>query len=118
MDKLLYSKTLGDWRTHSGIDIAGNTGDKVYAAYDGTVKDIYNDPKYGITIVLDHQNNFKTIYSNLLSDNVVSVGQKVKQGDVISGIGETAMFEVSDEPHLHFEVSDNDKLLNPAEFFK
>lgn len=118
MDKLLYSNTLGDWRTHSGVDIAGNVGDKVYAAYDGTIKDIYNDSKYGITIVIDHQNNFKTIYSNLLSDNVVSVGQQVKQGDVISGIGETAMYEVSDEPHLHFEVSDNDELLNPADFFK
>jgi len=113
MDRLLYSKTLDEWRTHSGIDITAPRGDVVKAAADGYIKEIKNDPCYGITITIDHENGYKTIYSNLASSSMVSVNQKVKAGDAISSVGNTAVFECMDPTHLHFEVYKNDKLIDP-----
>jgi murein DD-endopeptidase MepM/ murein hydrolase activator NlpD len=114
VDRLLYSKTLDEWRIHTGIDIAASRGDAVKAAGDGYIKEIKKDPCYGITITIDHENGYKTIYSNLASESMVSVNQKVKAGDAISSVGNTAIFECMDPPHLHFEVYKDDKLINPG----
>lgn len=113
MDRLLYSKTLDEWRTHSGVDIEAPRGEAVKAAADGYIKEIKNDPCYGITIVIDHENGYKTIYSNLASDSMVSTNQKVKAGDAISSVGNTAIFECMDPPHLHFEIVKDDKVVDP-----
>lgn len=113
MDRLLYSKTLDEWRTHSGIDIAAPRGEAVKAVADGYVMEIKNDPCYGITITIDHENGYKSIYANLASDSMVSTNQKVKAGDAISSVGNTAIFECMDPPHLHFEVYKHDKLIDP-----
>ncbi|MBP7175634.1 MAG: peptidoglycan DD-metalloendopeptidase family protein [Thermoclostridium sp.] len=113
MDKLLYSKTLDEWRVHTGIDIAAPRGEAVKAASDGYIKEIKEDPCYGITITLDHENGYKSIYSNLASSSMVSVNQKVKAGDAISSVGNTAIFECMDPPHLHYEVYKDDKLIDP-----
>lgn len=113
MDRLLYSKTLDEWRTHSGIDIEAPRGEAVKAVADGYVKEIKEDPCYGITIVIDHENGYKSIYSNLASASMVSVNQKVKAGDAISSVGNTAIFEIADPPHLHFEMYKDDKLIDP-----
>lgn len=112
-DNLAYSKTLGDWRTHSGIDLAADRGTQVKAAADGVISEIKNDPRFGISIIIDHQNGLKTVYANLAGDDMVTVNQKVKQGDVIGSVGNTALFESSEAPHLHFEVWKNDKLVDP-----
>lgn len=113
MDRLLYSKTLDEWRTHSGIDIEAPRGEAVKAVADGFIKEIKEDPCYGITIVIDHENGYKSIYSNLASAGMVSVNQKVKAGDAISSVGNTAIFECADPPHLHFEMYKDDKLIDP-----
>lgn len=113
MDRLLYSKTLDEWRTHSGIDIEASRGEAVKAVADGYIKEIKNDPCYGITIVIDHENGYKTIYSNLASDSMVSTNQKVKAGEAISSVGNTAVFECMDPPHLHFEIVKEDKVVDP-----
>lgn len=113
MDRLLYSKTLDEWRTHSGIDIEAPRGEAVKAVADGYVKEIKEDPCYGITIVIDHENGYKSVYSNLASASMVSANQKVKAGDAISSVGNTAIFECADPPHLHFEIYKDDKLIDP-----
>lgn len=113
MDRLLYSKTLDEWRTHSGIDIEAPRGEAVKAVADGYIKEIKEDPCYGITIVIDHENGYKSIYSNLASASMVSVNQKVKAGDAISSVGNTAVFECADPPHLHLEMYKDDKLIDP-----
>lgn len=113
MDRLLYSKTLDEWRTHSGIDIEAPRGEVVKAVLDGYVKEIKEDPCYGITITIDHENGYKSIYSNLASATMVSINQKVKAGDPISSVGNTALFECMDPPHLHYEVVKDDKLVDP-----
>jgi len=113
IDKLVYSKTLEDWRVHNGIDIAATRGTAVKAAADGVILDMKNDPKLGSTIIIDHENGFKTVYSNLASLDMVLPNQIVAQGESIGSVGDTAAFEISLEPHLHFEVIKGDALVDP-----
>ncbi|MEN6314099.1 MAG: M23 family metallopeptidase [Clostridiaceae bacterium] len=116
MDKLVYSKTLEEWRAHAGVDIASERGTPVKAAADGVICDVRNDSYYGITVVVDHGSDLKSIYRNLASDETVAVNQKVKQGEVIGSIGNTAMDESSEQPHLHFEVLKKDVNADPMEY--
>ncbi|MCX7842471.1 MAG: peptidoglycan DD-metalloendopeptidase family protein [Clostridia bacterium] len=115
-DKLVYSKTLEEWRTHSGIDIGGEKGTPVKAVADGVVSEVKNDPRYGITVIINHNNGIKTVYANLASDEIVSPNQKVKQGEVIGSIGTTAAFESAEQPHLHFEVLKNNEPADPLAY--
>ncbi len=113
MDKLVYSKTLDDWRTHSGIDIASPWGTNVKAVADGVVTDIKNDPRLGITVIVEHDNGLKTVYCNLAAGDTVNPNQKVKQGDFIGCVGNTALFESAEQPHLHFEVLKDNENVDP-----
>ena len=101
-DNLIYSETLEEWTTHSGIDIKADKTTVVKAAEAGTVKSIKNDPRYGLTIVIEHDDNFQTVYSNLLTSEFVVDGEKGEKGQSIGTVGNTAVFEIADEPHLHF----------------
>lgn len=115
-DRLVYSKTLEDWRTHSGIDLAADRGTPVKVVADGVVSEIKNDPRYGVTIIVDHQNGIKTVYANLASDDMVNPNQKLKQGDVVGCVGNTALFESAEPPHLHFEVWKENVPVNPESY--
>ena len=117
-NKLVYSNTLDVWTTHSGIDISADKTTVVKASAEGTVKSIKNDPRYGLTVIIEHTNGYKTVYSNLLSTEFVVEGEKVKQGQSIGTVGTTSAFEVSDEPHLHFEIIKNNEQLNPELYIK
>ena len=86
-------------RPHSGIDIALDTGDKIYAAFDGVVRMAKYNGGYGNCVVIRHYNNLETLYGHL-SKIKVKVGEKVKAGDVIGLGGSTGH---STGPHLHFE---------------
>jgi len=118
MDELVYSNTLKECGTHSGIDIESFLGAEVKAAMDGVVEQIEEDPLMGIAITLDHGNGIKTRYANLSTTNMVAEGQEVKAGQVISGVGRTAGAEILDAPHLHFELIINEKYVNPMEYLK
>lgn len=115
---LVYSNTLGEWVTHNGIDIKADKTTVVKAAEEGTIKSIKNDPRYGLTIVIEHTNDYSTVYSNLLSAEFVVVGEKVEKGQTIGTVGNTATFEIADEPHLHFEILHNSENLDPELYFK
>ena len=117
-NKLVYSSTLDVWTTHNGIDISADKTTVVKASADGTVKSIKNDPRYGLTVIIEHTNGYKTVYSNLLSTEFVVEGEKVKQGQSIGTVGNTAAFEVSEESHLHFEILKNNEQLNPELYIK
>lgn len=115
---LVYSNTLGEWVTHNGIDIKADKTTVVKASESGTVKSIKNDPRYGLTIIIEHTNDCTTVYSNLLSTEFVVVGEKVEKGQTIGTVGNTATFEIADEPHLHFEILHNSENLDPELYFK
>ncbi len=118
MDILVYSKTHDEWRVHKGIDIVANTGDKVMAAADGVVESVTDDPLYGKTVVISHNGNAKSIYSNLSPElaEKVTVGANIKCGELIGTIGDTATLEFAEEPHLHFEMTIDGKPVDPMEY--
>ena len=95
---------------HWGIDIAGNEGEAVYATDAGVI--VYagwNNYGYGNMIMVDHGNNYQSLYGHLSAINVVC-GQSVGQGEVIGAIGSTGH---SSGPHLHFEIRSLSSFVNP-----
>lgn len=116
-DHLAYNETTRDWRTHEGVDFRCDLGQSVTAAADGTVYTIYEDQSYGMTVVLQHADGYTTHYANLSEGVPVTVGQKVRAGEVIGTVGNTACVETALEPHLHFAVYKNNVPVDPDEFF-
>lgn len=117
-EKLIYSNTLKEWTTHLGIDIKADKTTVVKASADGVVKSIKNDPRYGLTVVLDHKNGFSSVYSNLLTAEFVVVGENVKAGQTLGTVGNSATFEILDEPHLHFEILKDGAAVDPEMYVK
>lgn len=117
-DNLIYSETLNEWITHNGIDIKAEKAQVVKSAEAGTVKAIKNDPRYGITITIEHENGYKTVYANLLTTEFVVEGEKVEKGQTIGTVGNTAVFESGEEPHLHFEILKDNEYIDPNTMLK
>lgn len=117
-ENLVFSETLNEWITHNGIDLRAEKTEVVKAAADGTVKTIKNDPRYGLTITIEHDNGFKTVYANLLTSEFVVEGEKVQKGQTIGTVGNTAIFESSDDTHLHFEILKDNVNVDPATYLK
>lgn len=116
MTELLYDETMADWRTHSGIDIKAEEGDAVKTAADGVVKEVRYDDLMGVTVVITHEDGYETQYSCLQQEPPVEQGKTVKAGDIIGLVGSTASAEADVGPHLHFSVSKDGKVIDPAEY--
>lgn len=112
---LAYNEALDDWRTHSGVDIAAEEGTPVCAACDGTVLSVTEDPLMGVTVVLEHEGGFTSTYACLGGEVYVSAGDEVLAGQNLGAVGTTAAGE-STEPHLHFSISKDGTLIDPAEY--
>ena len=117
-DTLIYSETLDEWITHLGIDIKAERTTVVKSAEKGKVIAIKNDPRYGLTVIVEHVNGFKTVYSNLLTTEFVSEGEEIEKGQSIGTVGNSASFEICDEPHLHFEILKDDVNVDPTIYCK
>ena len=117
-DNLVYSETLEEWTTHSGMDIKADKTTVVKAAEAGVVKSIKNDPRYGLTIVIEHDDVYQTVYSNLLTSEFVVEGETVEKGQSIGTVGNSAVFEIADEPHLHFEILKDSIAIDPSIYIK
>ena len=115
-DHLAYNATTRDWRTHEGVDLQTEAGQKVTAAASGTVYTVYEDESLGMTVVLRHADGYTTHYSNLAEEVNVTAGQSVAAGDVLGTVGDTACVETALEPHLHFAVYQNNVPVDPESF--
>lgn len=113
-ETLVYSETLKEWVIHNGVDIKADKTTVVVAAASGTVSAIKNDPRYGLTVIINHDNGFQTVYANLLTAEFVIEGEEVTQGQSIGTVGNTASFEICDDYHLHFELLRNSEYLDPT----
>ncbi len=114
----VFSPTMGDYRTHLGIDIGTVTGAVVCAMADGVIAQVWEDVSMGQCVAVKHGGDAYTIYKNLsaeLPEGVV-VGRSVKAGDVIGTVGESAMVEVAQEPHLHLEMTVGGLAVNPTDY--
>lgn len=118
-DVLVRSITMNDYRTHMGIDIAAALGDPVVACADGIVKEVWADPMMGRCVSVSHEGGLVAVFKNLddtLADGITP-GKELHAGDVIGSIGETALIEIAEVPHLHFELTLDGKPQNPLSYF-
>ena len=112
--EMVYSKTMDDWRVHTGIDFKGAANAEVKAIGAGTVKSVQTDEMYGVVIEIDHGNGIVARYCGLAQNPTVPEGKEVAAGDVIGRVG-TVPCEASEESHLHLEIRSDGKLTDPLE---
>ena len=117
-DNLIYSETLKEWITHTAVDIKADKTSVIKSSADGIVKSIVNDPRYGLTVIIEHDDGYETVYSNLLTAEFVVEGEEVSQGQTIGTVGNTASFESSMDCHLHFELLKDGEYLDPTIYLK
>lgn len=117
-DNLIYSETLKEWITHPGIDIKADKTSVVKASADGIVKSIVNDPRYGLTVIIEHDDGYETVYSNLLTAEFVVEGEEIQASQTIGTVGNTASFESNMDSHLHFELLKDGEYLDPNIYLK
>ncbi|MBE6815783.1 MAG: M23 family metallopeptidase [Ruminococcaceae bacterium] len=111
----VYSKTLGDWRTHNGIDFSGEAGGAVVAISYGEVISIYEDTLFGTCVLIDHGNGVTAKYCGLNKDTLnVKEHSSVNSEDIIGYLGEIPC-EKQEGAHLHFEITHNGELVEPLE---
>ena len=115
--ELVKSETLGDWRTHNGVDIMADKGKSVAAAAHGEVEEVIDDPLWGYVVEIEHPGDITARECGLDKNVTVKEGDEVKQGQMIGAVGhipaESAMPE-----HLHLEVLKDDKYIDPLSLIK
>jgi len=114
----VFSETMNDYRVHTGVDVAAGEGEAVLAAADGTVGAIWDDPLMGKCMTVVHEGEFVTTYKGLneiLPDGIAQ-GVTVSAGQPIAAVGDTALIEVAEEPHVHFEMTCAGVPVDPASY--
>ncbi len=110
-----HNKTLNCYYEHEGIDFTAEVGAEVRAVKDGVVESIFRDDVLlGTEIVVDHGDGMKTLYRFVDADENLTVGAKVKKGDVIATVAEANGNEYKDGAHLHFEITVSGENVDPA----
>ena len=116
LDELIFDRTMGDWRTHAGIDIRAELGETVLAITGGVVERIFHDDLLGTTVVISHGNGLQSLYANLMEQPTVEVGQWVSMGTPIGAVGGTALAKSGIVHHLHLEVFEDGARVDPMLF--
>ncbi|MBZ9606408.1 M23 family metallopeptidase [Clostridium estertheticum] len=115
-------KTDGSYRTNLGVDIQAKIGEPVVAVMDGIVKEVGTDVngQKGKMVQIDHQNGFVTNSTNLDEKILVKKGDKVTKKQQIGTVGNTSLNSFKEEygSHLHFEVLQSNKNVDPAKYVK
>ena len=97
---------------HTGLDIRAERGTPVKAPASGVVSFSGAQPEYGVTVIVDHGNDVRTLYGHL-SKPAVEVGQKVDRGGLLGYTGNTGR---TSGPHLHFEIIVHGAPVNPRAY--
>ena len=119
VDTQVFSPTLNEYRVHLGIDIATEEAAPVCAMAAGTVAQIWEDPMMGWSIAISHTGDAVTVYKNLSKQFAegIAVGAEVEAGQLLGCVGDTAMIELAEEPHLHMEMTVKGLQVDPLEYF-
>lgn len=114
--ELVYSETMNDYRTHNGIDIAAESGDAVMSVAAGTIIKAEEDALWGMCVEVEHGNGIVTVYKNLdkTLPEGIEEGAFVESGGVIGAVSTSALVEIGEKTHLHFEVIDEGEYIDPA----
>lgn len=115
-DELVYSKTLGDWRTHNGVDYAASRGAEVTAPAAGKVVETGTDDKWGPVVAIeDASGRIWRVCGT--TDAKVKKGDTVSAGQTIGKVGSVSC-ECAEESHIHLEVMEGEKYLDPIKAMK
>jgi len=116
LDELIFDRTMGDWRTHAGIDIRADLGETVLAITGGVVEQIFHDDLLGMTVIISHGQGIRSLYANLMENPLVEEGQWVSMGTPIGAVGATALAKSGIVHHLHLEIFEDGVRVDPLRF--
>lgn len=116
VETLALDPTMGDWRTHGGLDVAAELGINVLAMAPGTVAEVYEDGLMGTTVVIAHGEGLTSTYCGLAPRPTVEPGAAVETGTIIGAVGGTAIAESGLVTHLHLETCLNGEPVDPMEY--
>ena len=115
-EAMVFNQTLSRYESHMAIDFFAPEGTEVYAVCDGTIESVENTLLHGTTIVINHGNGVRSIYNSLADGDSVSIGQKVKQGDLIGEVSTSNRQEYKLGAHLHFSATENGEVIDPMKY--
>ena len=115
-DELVYNKTLGDWRTHNGVDYAASRGAEVTAPAAGKVVETGTDDKWGPVVAIEDASGRVWRVCGT-TDAKVKKGDTVSAGQTIGKVGSVSC-ECAEESHIHLEVMEGEKYLDPIKAMK
>ena len=108
-----YSETLEVWEIHKAIDVEANENQEVKSLSNGTVLDVYDNDKYGMSVKIQSSDNTVFVYSSLSKNINVKKGDKVTDGQSIGYAGNTSDVECLSGVHVHLEAYKNNIAINP-----
>ena len=112
-----YNKTLNCYHLHDGIDFAATAGDKVFAADDGVIEEVYtSDLLCGGKIVIRHANDVRTVYEYVDVAAGLNVGDSVTRGQEIAVVAAATGAEYKEGAHLHFETIEDGDSVDPSKY--
>lgn len=109
----IFDETMGDWRTHKGIDFAVKEGAAIKAVGNGKVTKVISDRSYGYIIEIDH-GDFTARYCGLEQEDALKLDDRVYKGDTVGFLGDIPC-EEAEESHLHFEIIKGGAYAEPLE---
>ncbi len=110
--ELVRNVTLGEWRTHDGVDIRAEKGSPVRAVADGVVSQVYHDPMWGTVVEITHAGGLTSVTSGLDPAVAVKQGDSVRIEDTIGVVG-SILSEISLEDHIHFGLKQDGNWVDP-----
>lgn len=116
LEKLVYMPSLNMWRTHNGVDISASENAPVKVIANGKVSKVEQTTLEGVVVTVTHENGLVSVYKSLASASVKE-GDEVSAGAQI-GVAGTMLTENSDGVHLHLEMLENGKLVNPLSYLE
>lgn len=114
----VFSVTMNDYRTHPAVDIEAESGSAIAAAADGVIGAVWDDPMMGKCITVVHSggavSTYKGVYETLPEG--ITEGAWVSSGQVIAAVGDSALQEIAEESHVHYELSVGGQAVDPAKY--
>ena len=113
---VVYNQTLNLYSGHKAIDFASEEGAVVKAVFQGVIESIETSKLEGTTLILDHGNGLKSVYNSIEVNEDIEVGDSLSKGDSLGVISTNNRLEYKDGAHLHFEVLENGKKIDPYKY--
>ena len=111
--ELVKSKTLGEWRTHDGLDLAAADGEDVLSIADGLVEAVEKNARWGNTVTVNY-GDYTAYYYGLGDTIAVQAGESVTAGQKIGVAGNSSLVESEEVPHLHLGIQKEGSWVDPA----